>query len=99
MLREATINDVSSIAEIIVKAWQAAYEGIIDPNYSQTLSKDKYVKIFNNNIWNNLEKIMVFEILIIFIFVVLYSKEEKYYDKERFDKLTQYDYDHMLKDD
>ncbi len=32
MIREAIINDVNSIAEIIVNAWQNAYEGIIDPD-------------------------------------------------------------------
>ena len=61
MIREATINDTDSLARILLDTWNNAYEGIIDPNYPKTMSKDKYVKIINNNIKNNVEKILVFE--------------------------------------
>jgi len=82
MLREATINDVNAIAGIIVNSWQYAYEGIIDPNYPQTLSKEKFINIFNCNIQNNLEKIFVYEINSIVLGFISGKLKSGSYDSE-----------------
>ncbi len=61
MIRRAVLNDSEAIAEIIIKAWKTAYENIIDPGFPQTMKKDTFVKIMENNIKNELEIIYVYE--------------------------------------
>jgi ribosomal protein S18 acetylase RimI-like enzyme len=59
MIREAEMKEVNAIAEIIVASWKTAYSGIIDPEYSNSLKQDKFIKIFTDNILNKKEKILV----------------------------------------
>jgi ribosomal protein S18 acetylase RimI-like enzyme len=61
MIRKAETSDVQKAADIIVRAWQTAYDGIIDPAYPQTLKIENYVPIFTRNIEENLEHILVYE--------------------------------------
>ncbi|MBF0378016.1 MAG: GNAT family N-acetyltransferase [Desulfamplus sp.] len=60
MIRKANQNDIKSIAQIIVNAWQTAYSGIVKETYLKTIAKEKYIKIFTNNITNQLEDIFVY---------------------------------------
>lgn len=60
MIRKATHNDIDAIAHIIVSAWQTAYIDIVDEEYVKTISTEKYIKIFTNNISNQLEDIFVY---------------------------------------
>lgn len=60
MIREASIEDSSSIAEVIVESWQKAYDGIIKPEYPKTLEKEQFTRIFRNNIKDRKEIIFVY---------------------------------------
>jgi len=60
MIRRATLCDVNPIAKVIIRAWEVAYAGIIDPEYIKTMSKDKFVSIFENNISKQKEIIFVY---------------------------------------
>ena len=61
MIREANINDVDAIVEIIYEAWQQAFDGILDPGIPKSLNREKYTNIFIDIISNKLEKTFVFE--------------------------------------
>lgn len=61
MIRKATMDDVDSIAEIIVSSWKTAYAGIVDEDYSTNLKKEKYITIFRNNIEEKKELIFVYD--------------------------------------
>jgi len=60
VIRDAQIEDAGHIAEIIVSAWQSAYDGIIDPAFPATLTVEKFIEIFRDNISNNKEIIRLF---------------------------------------
>lgn len=62
MIRSAILSDVRNISQILIQSWKTAYEGIIDPEYSSSLTEEKFVKIFNENISQNKEIINVYEI-------------------------------------
>ena len=82
MIREALITDSNQIADIIVKAWQNAYEGIIDPEYPKSMSVNKFIDIFSNNITLKTETVFVYEKdkkVIGFISGIIVKKE---YDSE-----------------
>ncbi|HOP62475.1 MAG TPA: GNAT family N-acetyltransferase [Spirochaetota bacterium] len=59
MIRDALIEDSGHIAEIIVSAWQTAYEGVIDPGFPATLSVEKFTEIFRDNIGDSKEIIRI----------------------------------------
>ncbi len=61
MIREAEIPDAELIAAIIVEAWQDAYSGIIDESYPESLKKEKFISIMENNINNKSETIFLYE--------------------------------------
>lgn len=61
MIRRATLRDVNQIATVIMRAWEVAYTGIIDPTYIKNMNKDKYVSIFKDNILNQKEIIFVYD--------------------------------------
>lgn len=61
MIREAIIDDVDTLADIVVKAWQHAYDGVIDPGYPKTLKKENYAVFLGRNILEQAETIFVFE--------------------------------------
>lgn len=61
MVREANIDDLDAIVDIIYQAWQQAFTGILDPAIPKTLSREKYRAIFTDIINQKLEKTFVFE--------------------------------------
>ncbi|HPQ54920.1 MAG TPA: GNAT family N-acetyltransferase [Spirochaetota bacterium] len=61
MIREATHNDIETIARIIVAAWQTAYEGIIDPSFPPSMKEDKFIEIFTDIFENRKEIVFVYE--------------------------------------
>ena len=61
MIRNAELKDAESISLIIVKAWQNAYRGIINPDFPRSMTTDKFVSIMTDNITNKKEKVFVYE--------------------------------------
>ncbi len=61
MIRDAIIDDSRAIAEIIVSAWQHAYDGVIDPSHPGTLEPQRFIEIMETNIREEREKILVWE--------------------------------------
>lgn len=61
MIRRAILSDVNQIATVIMRAWEVAYTGIIDPEYIENMDKDRYVSIFKNNILKQEEIIFVYD--------------------------------------
>ena len=61
MIREAVREDAYRIGEIIVGAWQHAYDGIVDPNFPPRMSKDKFVKLMFENIEKGKETVFVYD--------------------------------------
>jgi len=61
MIRDAKRDDSKAIADIIVSAWQHAYDGVIDPSHPGTMRADRYIEIMESNIGEQREKIMVWE--------------------------------------
>lgn len=61
MIRDAREDDSRAIAEIIVSAWQHAYDGVIDPSHPGTMQPDRYIDIMETNIREKREKILVWE--------------------------------------
>lgn len=59
MIREAELKDIDAIAQIIVSAWKTAYSGIIDPEYSNNLDHNRFIKIFTENNQKRKETILV----------------------------------------
>jgi len=59
MIRAAELKDIDAIAKIIVSAWKTAYIGIIDPEYSNNLNYNRFIKIFTENIQKKKETILV----------------------------------------
>ena len=61
MIRPAESTDASSIAEILVSAWQTAYTGVIDPEYPGSLSTDKYTVLFKKIRRDQSQVVFVYE--------------------------------------
>jgi len=61
MIRVAETADASAIAGVLVDAWQTAYTGIVDPDYPQSLTTEKYTDIFKSTIANSAETVVVYE--------------------------------------
>ncbi|MGC9312293.1 MAG: GNAT family N-acetyltransferase [Sediminispirochaetaceae bacterium] len=61
MIRDAREDDSRAIAEIIVSAWQHAYDGVIDPSHPGTMQPGRYIDIMETNIREKREKILVWE--------------------------------------
>ena len=61
MIREAKIEDVDSISNIILSSWQNAFFNIIDTDFPKSLDINNYKKIFSENIQYNKEKIFVYD--------------------------------------
>ena len=61
MIREATHNDIETIARVIVAAWQTAYEGIIYPSFPPSMKEEKFVEIFTDIFENRKEIVFVYE--------------------------------------
>lgn len=61
MIRPAAAGDASSIARIIVDAWQTAYSGVIDECYPAGLSVEKYTSIFAEVISESTQIVFVYE--------------------------------------
>jgi GNAT superfamily N-acetyltransferase len=60
-IREAQLGDAQDIAEIIVGAWQHAYEGIVDPRFPPSLRTETFVSIMEKNLREKREQIFVYE--------------------------------------
>jgi len=61
MIRDAKVDDSKAIADIIISAWQHAYDGVIDPSHPGTMRADRYIGIMETNIMEGREKILVWE--------------------------------------
>lgn len=61
MIRDAKEDDSRAIANIIVSAWQHAYDGVIDPDHPGTMKPERYIDIMETNIREKREKILVWE--------------------------------------
>lgn len=61
IIRAAVLEDVQPIADIILRSWQNAYTGIIDPDFPKKIRREKYISIMTENIQNGRETVFVFE--------------------------------------
>lgn len=59
MIRSADESDAVAIANILAISWKTAFMDIVDQNYSNSISADKYIKLFTANIKENKEMIYV----------------------------------------
>lgn len=60
-VRRAEISDSRAIAELIVRAWQNAYFGIVDPEFVRQLRPDGLEQVMERNISEKLETIFVYQ--------------------------------------
>ncbi|MCK5785800.1 MAG: GNAT family N-acetyltransferase [Candidatus Sabulitectum sp.] len=82
MVRRALTGDADSIAGIIVDAWQTAYAGIVDAEYSASLNREKYSGVFTSIIRENKQTVFVFEKNNTVFGVVSGKKEAGKYDSQ-----------------
>ena len=82
MIRPAEVSDASSIAKVIVDAWQCAYSGIIDPAYPAGLSKEKYDAIFQRLIKERTEWVFVYEVEKLVVGFISGKEYQGSYDSE-----------------
>lgn len=61
MIRKATIDDARAIAEVHVKAWQAAYQGLLPEDFLQNLSVDRREQQWRDGMQNAEQVILVYE--------------------------------------
>jgi GNAT superfamily N-acetyltransferase len=59
ILRDARLEDVPAMAELLVAAWQTAYHGLIDPEYPRTLQASRFAGIFSRVLTERLETVFV----------------------------------------
>lgn len=60
-IREANLEDVSSIAEIHVTSWQATYRGLIPEEYILSQTLERRTKLWTNVITDKLADLLVAE--------------------------------------
>ncbi len=61
MIRKAKLDDADIIADIIIKAWQSGFVGIVDDSYIQKMESSKYADIFRDRINGNKDIVLVYE--------------------------------------
>lgn len=62
MVRKATLNDARAIAEVHVKAWQAAYRGLLPDDFLQNLSVDRREQQWREGVQNPEQIILLYEL-------------------------------------
>lgn len=60
MIKPACVDDVKDMARILYNAWQEGFNEVINPEYPKNINAQKYEKIFQDNIVNNIEDVFVF---------------------------------------
>jgi len=60
-IRIAQAGDESSIAQVIVQTWKAAYRGIVSDSFLDTMTTEKHEVLFRDHISQQSETILVLE--------------------------------------
>lgn len=61
MIRRAVVSDAGAMAAVLVDAWQTAYTGIIHADYPESLSTEKYTRIFSELLTDGADMFFVHE--------------------------------------
>lgn len=48
LIKQAQLQDSQELAQVHIKSWQQAYQGIINQNYLDNLKYDDYLKLWEN---------------------------------------------------
>ena len=60
-IRKAKLGDEKEIAEVIIDTWKCAYRNIIPDNFLDSLTPDKHIELFREQLSENKEAIFVLE--------------------------------------
>ena len=60
-IRRARTGDEKAIADVVVKTWKDAYQGIVPQSFLDSLTIDKFVQRYKETIPTNIEPMFVLE--------------------------------------